>query len=90
MSRENNSMLSKRGGALLLKSITLFFAGTRTAKLKRAFNEQMYRRMGEKDNKYIPKIIEAAKRDTNFSRYRLERSAFEYALKLEVLNDLAA
>lgn len=63
--------LSRRGGALVLRSITLFLASGRGAKAKKEqaiIHEQLLMRMGEKENKYYPKIIEAAKRDTSFTR----------------------
>lgn len=70
-----SSTLSMRGGALVLRSISLFLASGRSAKVSNAQTSSKpkikTKSMNEKDNKNkcSLKIVEAAKRDTHFSRY---------------------
>lgn len=70
-----SSTLSMRGGALVLQSISLFLASGRSAKVntpnQTKSKVRTKRRMTDKDNKNkcSTKIVEAAKKDTHFSRY---------------------
>lgn len=70
-----SSTLSMRGGALVLQSISLFLASGRSAKVNTQTATKpkirTKKRMNDKDNKNkcSTKIVEAAKKDTHFSRY---------------------
>lgn len=62
--------LSRRGGTLILRGITLFLASSRGARLR---NGQTNRRSGveminKEISKSVPKVLEIAKKNTNFSR----------------------
>lgn len=78
MSKQNTSAprLSMRGGAIVMKSISRFLAGARNKPktTKGSTTKTKTKKMSEKDNmcKCSPKILEAAKRDTLFTRYFFE------------------
>lgn len=68
--------MSRRTGALIMRSISLFLAGGRVANKSAASNVNAKQckgksRMVDRDNKNkcSAKIIEAAKRETHFNRY---------------------
>lgn len=71
------SGLSMRGGVLVMKSVSLFLAGNRSSKGSSAQPPKppkpRRKKMSEQDIAYrcSMKILEAAKRDTLFSRYSI-------------------
>lgn len=61
--------LSTRGGALVLKSISLFLAGSRNSKSKDfSHNKRKRKNMSDKEWKCPMRIFEMAKRDTHFPK----------------------
>lgn len=70
-----NSGLSSKGGALVLRSVSLFLAGGRKAKStnnsnqnKKCLNKQKMKENPTNASKQVTKLLETLKRDTHFSK----------------------
>lgn len=70
--KQLNSGLSSKGGALVLRSVSLFLAGGRKAKQNsqnKKCNKKMKENPGNNGSKQVAKLLETLKRDTHFSKY---------------------
>lgn len=58
--------LSRRGGTLLLRGITLFLTSSKGARLKGSQHKEIFAM--DEDSKYVPRVIKLAKINTNFTK----------------------